>query len=397
MQPSGRALMVLHFPSNCNAMIPKTITRKHIIRAAELIDRSRVPDHRRAKKFEVTVHGCTYPPKYLISIACQMVTGRLLKPDEFGGGNEANGFLNRLGFAVHNIATRLKVPTTSAKSGHLRIARAWLDMRTSQREFNHRRKKVRKELRAVGLNLADIRKKQNGETFKQIVEERFQADKKNYYQRLASLSSHAVQAGADILVLPACAMMFEKQLNFHKALGDKVPRIVAAGKFHVRKRSQTDTALILRDWKAIDVPAHEVLWTRLDGEPFSIMATISSTMKRVREGKIKVYDNMKPDEDAPVLLLDMGHNRYSGRYLYHSLRTIWESQRQSRGAVVILSSWHYRAAQYESSWTWPLAGKVRYVTWTKGIPNENGDVLDMIRIDFSKTVPRRLAHPKLLR
>src|SRR5580700_6761957 len=190
----------------------------------------------------------TYPPKYLISIACQMVTGRLLKPDEFGGGNEANGFLNRLGFAVHNLATRLKVPTISEKSGRLRIARAWLDMRTSQREFNRRKKAVGK-----------------AEAFKQIIEKQFQADKENYYQCLRSLSSQAVQEGADILVLPACALMFEKRLNFRRALGDHVPRIVALGKFHVRKRSDTDTALILRNWNAIDVPAHKVLWTGLDG------------------------------------------------------------------------------------------------------------------------------------
>jgi hypothetical protein len=346
-------------------MIPKTITKNHIIRAAEFIDRSHVPDYRRAKKFEVSVHGRTYPPKYLLSIACQMATGRLLKPDEFGGGDEANGFLDRLGFAVHKIATRQRVATTSAKSGRLRIARAWLDMRISQADF-----------------YPDW-KKDKGGAFKKRIEKQFQADK-NYYQRLRSLSSQAVQKGADMLVLPACALMFEKRLNFRKALGDKVPRIVALGKFHI-KRPNTDTALILRDWKAIDVPAYKVLWTGLDGERFSIKAAISSTM---RDGEVQENDKTKPDEDAPMLLLDMGHQRYSGHYL-STLRTVWKSQRQPRRAVVILSSWHYRAAQYKCSWTWPLADEVRYLTWEKGSPNEYCDVLDIIQIDFSKMVPHR--------
>jgi len=70
-------------------MIPKTITRSDIIKAAQLIDRNPVPDHRAAKKYEVTIHRRTYPPKYLISVASQMATGHPLKPDEFGGGDEA--------------------------------------------------------------------------------------------------------------------------------------------------------------------------------------------------------------------------------------------------------------------------------------------------------------------
>jgi hypothetical protein len=256
-------------------------------------------------------------------------------------------------------------PASRLRQHRLRIARAWLDMGISQAEFYPRWKKDK------------------GDAFKKIIEKRFQENKKKYYKRLRSLSSQAVQKKADILVLPACALIFEKRLNYRKALGDNVPRIVASGKFQVRKRSRTDTALILRDWKPIDVPAHEVLWTGLDGEPFSIIAAISSTMvKRVREKNVKESDHMKLDKDAPVLLLDMGHQRYTPRYLYQSLRKVWEAPRQPRRALVILSSWHYRAAHYKCSWTWPLANKARYVTWTKGNPNEYGDVLDMIEVDL---------------
>jgi len=341
-------------------MIPKAITKEDIIGAARSIDSDPAPEHRKAKKFEVTVNGRNYPPKYLISIASQMV-GRPLKPDEFGGGDEANGFLSRLGFVVHRIADLAPV-ASSLKQHRVKIARAWLDMGTSWAEFYPRWKKDERG------------------AFKKLIAKQFQVNKKNYYNRLRRLSSQAVQKKADILVLPACALMFEKRLNYRKALGDNVPRIVAVGKFHVKKRSNTDTALILRDWKAIDVPAGKVLWTGLDGERFSIKVAISSTM---RYGKVEKNDKTKPDEDAPVLLLDMGHQRYSGRYL-SALRTVWESQ-QSRIAVVILSSWHYRAAHYECPWTWPLAGKGGYVTWKKGSPNEYGDVIDMIEVDLSRT------------
>ncbi len=358
-------------------MIPKTITKEHIIEAARSIDSNPVPEHREAKKFKVTVNGHNYPPKYLISVASQMATSHSLRPDEFGGGDEANCFLSRLGFAVHKIAD--SAVTGPRKRGRVKIARAWLDMKITETEFKQRTREARKSLKARGLSPEEIDKKKKDEAFKKIIEEQFQADKKSFYQRLRSLSSQAVQEKADILVLPACALMFEKRLNFRKALGDNVPRIVALGKFHVRKRSHTDTALILRDWKTIDVPAHKILWTGLDGERFSIKAAISSTM---RYGKEEENDKMRPDEDAPVLLLDMGHQRYPGRYL-RALRTVWKSQ-QSRIAVVILSSWHYRAAHYESPWTWPLADEGRYVTWEKGSPNEYGDVIDMIEVDLSQ-------------
>jgi hypothetical protein len=81
-------------------MIPKTITKEHIIEAARSIDSKRVPGHREAKRYEVTVNGHNYPPKYLISVGSQMATGHSLRPDEFGGGDEANGFLSRLVIAV---------------------------------------------------------------------------------------------------------------------------------------------------------------------------------------------------------------------------------------------------------------------------------------------------------
>jgi folylpolyglutamate synthase/dihydropteroate synthase len=135
------------------------------------------------------------------------------------------------------------------------------------------------------------------------------------------------------------------------------------------------------------------------------MATVSSTIMLVRKerwihrpslpGKwvLKPKDvpkaeakapTMRPQKDDPVLLLDMGHNRYSGRYLHQTLRTVCKSQSKSRRAVVVLSSWHYKNANYEPSWTWPLANEASYVKWTKGIWSQHGDVIDMIEVDLSQ-------------
>jgi hypothetical protein len=394
-------------------MIPKKITNEHIIEAARLIDSNPAPEHREATKYKVTVNGHNYPPKYLISVASQMATGHSLKPDEFGGGDEANGFLNRLGFAVHRIADLAPV-ASSHEQGRVKIARAWLDMRITMKEFSQRRDKVRKSLKAYPK---EIRKKEKGEAFKQVVESQFQADKRGHYERLRLLSREAKKQGADILVLPACAMMYEGKFTPRKILGDKVPGIVASGRLHVRQHSGPllagEDSIILRDGQLVAAIDEAVVWIGLKRKPFSIMAAVSSTIQHVRteqwihrpsppgewilppgtEHVPKLVANplvakalaTTPRKNDPVLLLDMGHNRYTWRYLRNTLRTVWKSQSKSRKAVVILSSWHYKNAKYKRCWTWPLADevKVRYVTWKKGSPNEYSDVIDMIEVDLS--------------
>ena len=385
-------------------MIPKTITKEHIIEAARSIDSNPVPEHREAKRYEVTVNGHNYPPKYLISVAAQMVTGHPLKPDEFGGGDETNGFLKRHGFVVHEIG-HSRPERASAKCS-VRIARAWLTMEMTMTEF----KKAPKDPRA------------DGSPFKRMVEEKH-FSQKDYYQRLKRLAHDAKNAGADILVLPACAMMYKGEFNPREILGNMVPGIIASGKFYVGQQSRVEpreTAVILQGGQGFDT-GNGVRCIRLKGRPFSIMAAVSSTIKKIRAqpgmhctpppGELVTQDEhaakCKPepkansqDNNDPVLVLDMGHQRYSSHYLLHTLRKVWESQSLSRRVVVILSSWHYQDASYETSWTWPFASntaskvsnlvkKAKYVTWQKGSLNRYGDVLDIIDVDLPATRKRR--------
>jgi hypothetical protein len=400
-------------------MIPKTITKEHIIEAARLIYGSPVPERREAKRYEVTVNGHNYPPKYLISIASQMVTGHSLRPDEFGGGDEASGFLSRLGFAVHRIADLAPARPGSHKRGCVKIARAWLDMGITKTEFDQRRCNVQKSLiRELGPEKA--KKKEKGEAFKRVVEPQFQKDRRAYYERLRSVSRDAKEAGADILVLPACAMMYKGKFDPREILGDNVPGVVASGRLHVGQHSgglcDGDDSIILLDGQLVAATDGAVVWIGLKRKPFSIMAAVSSTIKHVRTEHWTHPPSLPgdwvltpgapvpkpvanppaakalattPRKHDPVLLLDMGHNQYPWRYLRNTLRTVWETQSKSRRAVVILSSWHYKNAKYKRCWTWPLAKKVRYVRWTKGEPNRYGDVFDTIEVDlFPARKPR---------
>lgn len=81
-------------------MIPKTIKHPHIVEAARRIDRGTNRNARPSRTYDVIIGERRYPPKYIVSIAAEIATGRPLAPDMFGGGEETNGFLVGLGFVV---------------------------------------------------------------------------------------------------------------------------------------------------------------------------------------------------------------------------------------------------------------------------------------------------------
>jgi hypothetical protein len=88
-------------------VIPNSISRQHVIAAMEQLgpDSSRWPPRRLAKHYDVIhpdpIKAWRMPPKLVLSSAAVIATGReLVGPQDFGGGDEANGYLERLGFRV---------------------------------------------------------------------------------------------------------------------------------------------------------------------------------------------------------------------------------------------------------------------------------------------------------
>lgn len=81
-------------------MISKEIKKGHVLRAIEHIRQHGVAPGRQSRKFLLRHQGNLYPPKYVISLACQFATGKPLDAEEFGGGAEANHFLAGLGFDI---------------------------------------------------------------------------------------------------------------------------------------------------------------------------------------------------------------------------------------------------------------------------------------------------------
>jgi len=64
-------------------MIPKNITREHVIKGIEEIETSGFPAARTSRKFLLKYNGKDYPPKYVLSIANKYANGKKLAPNEF--------------------------------------------------------------------------------------------------------------------------------------------------------------------------------------------------------------------------------------------------------------------------------------------------------------------------
>jgi len=102
-------------------MIPGNITRENILKAIEKIDIEGTPKNRQSKTYDLVYNDRYYSPKYVISLACKFANDAELQPFQFGGGNEANGFLHKHGFEVipHKHETKVNhidftAPTTAS-------------------------------------------------------------------------------------------------------------------------------------------------------------------------------------------------------------------------------------------------------------------------------------------
>ncbi len=83
-------------------MIPKEITREHVLAALARIKLEGVPRGRDSRGYLLRHGDRTYPPKYAVALAAEIATGQLLPSDVFGGGRETNDFLRARGFVIVN-------------------------------------------------------------------------------------------------------------------------------------------------------------------------------------------------------------------------------------------------------------------------------------------------------
>jgi hypothetical protein len=83
--------------------IPAGLTHEHVLRALADLDSGIDHPFGRPTGYELIHNGKRYAPKAVVGLACRYSIGRVLKPDEFSGGEapgQANFVLRKLGFTV---------------------------------------------------------------------------------------------------------------------------------------------------------------------------------------------------------------------------------------------------------------------------------------------------------
>jgi hypothetical protein len=81
------------------------LTREHVLKALADLDAGIDHPFGPPTGYELDHDGKRYPPKAVVGLACHYSIGRLLRPDEFSGGEapgQANFILRKLGFTVVN-------------------------------------------------------------------------------------------------------------------------------------------------------------------------------------------------------------------------------------------------------------------------------------------------------
>ncbi|WP_435017963.1 hypothetical protein TA3x_005586 [Tundrisphaera sp. TA3] len=83
--------------------IPRVLTQHHVIAALADLDAGIGHPFGSPTGYEVVHGGRRYPPKAVIGVAFRHLTGQILRPEEFSGGDapgQANFVLRELGFTI---------------------------------------------------------------------------------------------------------------------------------------------------------------------------------------------------------------------------------------------------------------------------------------------------------
>jgi len=80
--------------------IPTGLNRNHVLAALSAIDNGIEHEFGQSTKFDLIYKGNRYPPKAVLALACENMTGTRLAPSDFSGGEETNTLLSRLDFPI---------------------------------------------------------------------------------------------------------------------------------------------------------------------------------------------------------------------------------------------------------------------------------------------------------
>jgi 5-methylcytosine-specific restriction enzyme B len=82
--------------------LPKNLSKDHLLKAIEKIDKEGIPPDAQSKFYDVTYNNKLYPPKLIVSYANLFANGQILNRESFAGGKDTQCFelLEKNGFTI---------------------------------------------------------------------------------------------------------------------------------------------------------------------------------------------------------------------------------------------------------------------------------------------------------
>ena len=209
----------------------------------------------------------------------------------------------------------------------------------------------------------------------EAVMERYQHSPSGYREDLQALAQTAKVRGADLLILPACALILDQQEPLDQLLDsldfDRLSAGVLRGdkEFAVSKISSGET-FTFNSHKSI----------ALSDKAMNLFSAISSSIKHFKNPSDYARLGSGPlRAQGHSIVCDMGHHQYSGRYML-TLKSVSRSlvQQGYEDGGVILSFWKYAGSQSRGDWAVGAKVQERVI-----LQNEIGghDYLDVMMLD----------------
>ena len=258
-----------------------------------------------------------------------------------------------------------KLRSGNGKRKPLIIGRAILDLGVSNRELS------------VSIN--------KWRRHKSLVSNEFLDNPKIYRQRLDNIIEKGVKENVDILLLPACTLIWKHgyHLEQYRQISRKVPWVIA-GRLRLKVGGLTgryvEDAVVLRRGRPIlQWDPYTVKWLKIGR--VDAMLAISSTIKKVYDDETLRGPKASSKSSKAVVAISLGHHQYSTRF---GIRTLGKVLRVLKThnpgrAVVVLSFWAFKRSASRISWTAPNG-----LDFTRHrIPlGEDGrdDILDILKI-----------------
>ena len=246
----------------------------------------------------------------------------------------------------------------------------------------------------MGLSVGDLRAKaehrgtSKGTAHRKVVRDSFRRG--GHVERIGRLVDQAVESGADIVVLPATSILVDGTVTlgeYQRRL--KVAPFVVAGLLDAgtlgEKGDDREGALVIgygRKLQSLEPPTDEMAAVGGHLGDLPAIVAVSSTVRDVRRGgdDYASWIGRKSARDTRLLILDLGHEQYTGRYV-STLRAVRDHVVRDWDVTpaVILAQW--RGSGYVGTCPWFFSP--HGTTWERlpALPGaEFADEVDLIDV-----------------